>query len=127
MAINITFRHMDSTEALKQYVHTKLERVQKYLRAPLDAHVTLHQEKHLFCAEMNVQASGKSYKASHESEDLYKSIDYVIDKVEGQISRAHDAASRDKKGGAKAMEVGAFATDATMELAAPPPGEPTKV
>lgn len=111
MAINITFRHMDSTEALKDYVHTKLERVQKYLRAPLDAHVTMHQVKHQFCAEMQVTASGKSYKASHESEDLYKSLDYVIDKVEGQIARAHDAAARGKKGGPTASEVGAHATE----------------
>ena len=40
MGIAITFRHMASSDAVRDYVHEKLERVQKYLRQPLDAHVT---------------------------------------------------------------------------------------
>lgn len=114
MGIAITFRHMESTEALKQYVHDKLERVQKYLRAPLDAHVTLFQEKHLFVAEMSLQSGGRAYQARHDSDDMYKSIDLVVDKVEHQISKAHDAASRNKKGGTPASEVGANATSGPL-------------
>jgi putative sigma-54 modulation protein len=115
MGIAITFRHMDSTEALKSYVHDKLERVQKYLRAPLDAHVTLFQERHQFVAEMDVRATGRAYQARHDSDDLYKSIDFVIDKIEHQISKAHDAASRNKKGAEKAADVGARATSPGAE------------
>ena len=111
MGISITFRHMDSTESLKHYVHEKLERIQRYLRAPLDAHVTLFQEKHEFVAEMHIQAGGKGYQARHDSEDMYKSIDFVIDKVEHQIAKAHDTAARNKKGGQTAADVGAFATE----------------
>ena len=62
MGIAITFRHMDSTEALKTYVHEKLERVQKYLRAPLDAHVTLFQERHQFVAEMLIKAGYRNVR-----------------------------------------------------------------
>lgn len=102
---------MESTEAIKRYVHEKLERVQRYLRAPLDAHVTFFQERHDFVAEMHIQASGKSYQARHDSDDLYKSIDIVVDKIEHQIAKAHDAAARNKKGGPTAAEVGAFATE----------------
>jgi len=115
MAIAITFRHMDSTEALKTCVHEKLERIQRYLRAPLDAHVTLFQERHQFVAEMNVQASGKVYQARHDSDDMYKSIDFVVDKVEHQIAKAHDAAARHKKGAQNAAEVGARATNPAPE------------
>jgi putative sigma-54 modulation protein len=110
MAIAITFRHMDSTEALKNYVHEKLERIQRYVRAPLDAHVTLFQERHQFIAEMHVTASGKVYQAQHDSDDMYKSIDYVIDKIEHQIAKAHDTAARNKKGAQSAADVGARAT-----------------
>ncbi len=110
MGIAITFRHMDSTEALKSYVHDKLERVQKNLRAPLDAHVTLHQERHEFVAEMNIKAAGHVYQASQASDDMYKSIDFVVDKVDNQISKAHDAAARNKKGGPRAAEVVDVAT-----------------
>ena len=44
MNITITFRHMASSDALKDYVHDKFERVQKYLRQPADAHVTLYEK-----------------------------------------------------------------------------------
>jgi putative sigma-54 modulation protein len=111
MGISITFRHMDSSEAIKRYVHDKLERLQKYVRAPLGGHVTLFQERHQFVAEMNLQATGKVYQARHDSDDMYKSIDFVVDKVEHQIAKAHDAAARNKKGGVNAAEVGARATD----------------
>lgn len=107
MAIAITFRHMDSTEAIKNYVHEKLERIQRYLRAPLDAHVTVFQERHQFVAEVKIQAPGKTYQASDQTEDLYKSIDRVVDKLEHQISKAHDTAARNKKGGQTAADLAA--------------------
>ncbi len=98
MGIAITFRHMPSSDALKTYVHEKLERVQKYLRQPLDAHVTISTERHLHVAEVLVTSVGKQYQATHDSEDMYKSIDLVIDKIEHQISRHHDAVTRRAKG-----------------------------
>lgn len=105
MGVAITFRHMESTEALKTYVHDKLERIQRNVRAPLDAHVTLFQERHEFVAEMSIQASGRGHQARHGSDDMYKSIDFAIDKIEHQIAKAHDAAARGKKGGPRAAEV----------------------
>jgi len=105
MGIAITFRHMDSTEALKNRVHEKLERVQKYLRAPLDAHVTLFQERHEFVAELLIQAAGHTYQARHDSDDLYKSIEIAVDKVAHQIQKTHDTLARNKKGGPPAAEV----------------------
>lgn len=115
MTIAITFRHMESTDALKQYVHGKLERVQKYLRAPLEAHVTLFQERHQFVAEMSLQSGGRSYQARHDSDDMYKSIDLLVDKIEHQISKAHDAAARNKKGGPSAAEVAAISAPVSDE------------
>jgi putative sigma-54 modulation protein len=115
MGIAITFRHMDSTEALKGYVHDKLERAQKLLRAPLEAHVTLFPERHAFVAEMHIQASGRVYQAQHQSDDMYKSIDFVVDKVVHQISKAHDAAARNKKGAEKAADVAARSTSLAPE------------
>jgi putative sigma-54 modulation protein len=105
MGIAITFRHMASSDALKEYVHDKLERVQKYLRQPLDAHVTLAAERHQHVAEISFHSAGRQYQARHDSDDMYKSIDLMIDKVEHQISKHHDAVARGKKGaeGARAV------------------------
>ena len=119
MTIAITFRHLASSDAIKSYIHDKLERVQKYLRQPLDAHVTLFTERHQHVAEITLHSAGRQYQARHDSDDMYKSIDFVIDKIEAQISKHHDAVSRGKKGGESAR---AFAANAAANSV--PPGEP---
>lgn len=116
MGIAITFRHMASSDALKDYVHDKFERVQKYLRQPADAHVTLSSERHQHVSEVSLHAAGRQYQARHESDDMYKSIDLMIDKIEHQIAKHHDAQARNKKGGENAR---AFAANAAQ-----PPEEP---
>ena len=46
MQINVTFRHVDPTPALKAHAEEKLERmVKKHLRRPVDAHVILSVAK----------------------------------------------------------------------------------
>lgn len=105
MGIAITFRHLASSDAIKTYVHEKLERVQKYLRQPLDAHVTVFTEKHLHVAEISLNTAGRQYQARHESDDMYKSLDLMIDKVEHQIAKHHDAVARNKKGADAARAV----------------------
>ncbi|MFO0606575.1 MAG: ribosome-associated translation inhibitor RaiA [Polyangiales bacterium] len=107
MGIAITFRHMASSDALKDYVHDKFERVQKYLRQPADAHVTLSSERHQHVSEVSLHAAGRQYQARHESDDMYKSIDLMIDKIEHQIAKHHDAVSRNKKGAESARAVAA--------------------
>jgi putative sigma-54 modulation protein len=105
MAVAITFRHMDSSEALKSYAREKIERTQKYLRAPMDAQFTLSQERHEFVAEVHLSSGGRQYHARHDSDDMYKSIDLVTDKIQHQIAKAHDTAARNAKGATGAVSV----------------------
>lgn len=116
MGISITFRHLAASDFLKSYVNEKLEKVQKFLRQPLDAHVTLFTERHQHVAEVLLTAAGRQYQARHDSDDMYKSIDLMIDKVQHQISKHHDAQARGKKGGDNARSI-------ATEVATPEPGE----
>ncbi|MEZ4406511.1 MAG: ribosome-associated translation inhibitor RaiA [Polyangiales bacterium] len=115
MGIAITFRHVASSDALKTYVNDKLERVQKYLRQPLDAHVTLSTERHQHVAEVLITTAGRQYQARHDSDDMYKSIDLMLDKVEHQISKHHDAATRNKKGGPSAAQIAPTTAEALSD------------
>ena len=45
MQLSVTFRHMDSTDALKEYAKDKVERIRKYFPDPISAHVTLSTER----------------------------------------------------------------------------------
>jgi len=96
MNISITFRHMDSSDAIKDYSRTKIAKLQKFLRQPMRAKVTLSVEKRKHVAEMQISSGGEHLEAKESTADMYASIDKMIDKVERQI-REHKGANIAKK------------------------------
>ena len=84
MNIAITFRQMEATEAVKGYATEKVSKLQKFLRQPMKGKVTLSTTQHrLHSAEIDVHAGGDHFHAHETTEDMYASIDKVIDKLEG--------------------------------------------
>jgi len=106
MNIAITFRHLDASEPVKAYATEKIAKLQKFLRQPMRAKATLSLENKLQCAEVEVNSGSAHFVASEGSEDMYASLDRVIDKLERQISGAHSSEVSRKRGGDNA---GAFA------------------
>ena len=45
MQLAVTFRHMDATPALKDYAREKVERINKYFRNPIKAHVVFSTDR----------------------------------------------------------------------------------
>jgi putative sigma-54 modulation protein len=102
MNIAITFRQMEATDAMKGYATDKVARLQKFLRRPMKGQVTLSCKdggKH-HCAEVDIHAGAEHFHAHETSEDMYASIDKVVDKLERQITSAKTATS--KKGADRA-------------------------
>ena len=91
MRIAFTFRNLDSSEDVKNYASEKIGKLQKYLRAPLDAEITLSSERHLHCIDINLTADGEVYMGRDESEDIHASIDTVVDKIRKQVTRTKSA------------------------------------
>ena len=85
--INVTFRHVDPSQALKDYVVEKLGRLQKVIEKTIEANVTLSVEKYRHIAEVFLTGSGITIKAFESTEDLYSAIDLVCDKVERQLKK----------------------------------------
>lgn len=94
--ISVTFRHVDPSQALKDYVTEKLGKVQKVVEKSFDAHVTLSVEKYRHIAEVFLTARGITIKAFESTEDLYSAIDLVCDKVERQLKKYRE--KRKEKG-----------------------------
>lgn len=102
MNISITFRQMDATDAVKGYATDKVSKLQKFLRQPLHGQVTLSCQKTLHMAEVDLHSGGNHYHATQSSEDMYATIDLVIDKLERQIRDEHG--SHRKKGADRASD-----------------------
>jgi putative sigma-54 modulation protein len=95
--ISITFRHMDASEAIKSYAADKIGKLQKFLRQPMTAKVTLSIDRLKHIAETRISSGGSHLEAKESSADMYASIDRVIDKLERQIRGAKGAAQSKKR------------------------------
>ena len=88
MNITITGKELKATEAIKEYVEKKLERIERYFEGEeINASVKIRTEKSSQIAEMQVNVKGYSIRAVTETKDLYASIDKNIDILEGQIRK----------------------------------------
>ncbi len=103
MNIAVTFRHMNATEAVKGYATDKVARMQRFLRAPMKSQVTLSCQDRLHTVEVEIHSGRAHFHAHETSEDMYASIDKVIDKIERQILSAKESNGK-KKGGERASQ-----------------------
>jgi putative sigma-54 modulation protein len=96
MQVNITFRHLEPTEALKSHVRGRVEHVQRYIDRPTEAHAVLHVENLHHHAEITVKAGRFLLRGSAKSQDMYASIDQAADKIEKQLKK-HKEKIHDRK------------------------------
>lgn len=89
MQLSVTFRHMDSTEALQTYAKEKVERIRKYFPDPIKAHVVFICDRgyNHTCDVMITLHNGLVIKGIETTEDMYSSIDLVMAKIERQVRR----------------------------------------
>jgi putative sigma-54 modulation protein len=87
MQLNITFRHLEPTEALKSHVRGRVEHVQRYIDRPAEAHAVLHVENLHHHAEITMKAGRYLLRGTAKSQDMYASIDAAADKIERQLQK----------------------------------------
>ena len=87
MNIKITSKELIATEAIKDYIEKKSERLVKYFGEDFDVQATIKTEGKDQVAEMHVNTTNGVFRAVTGSKDLYASIDKNIDIVEGQIRK----------------------------------------
>lgn len=97
MQVAITFRHLDSSDAVKDHVEEKMAKLTRLLsKEPINVHVILSQEKFRYIAEVTVHAMNLSLACVEEASDLYAAIDQVSHKLEHQLRR-HKEKLTDRK------------------------------
>ena len=87
MQVEFTGHHVKITEALKNKMLEKLNRVAKHLDHIINAHVTFKMEKLEQIIEAKINVPGKPIFAQAASEDMYKTIDLLETKLIRQIEK----------------------------------------
>lgn len=89
MQLSITFRHMDASDAVKEYAKEKVEKIRKYFPDPIKGHVVFSSDRgYQNTADVQITLhNGLVIKAVEATEDMYSSIDLVMAKIERQVRR----------------------------------------
>ncbi len=88
MQVNVMGRHIEVTEALRQYATDKFNRLEKYLPKEVQVVITLSVVKKVHhIAEASIKSNGVLIQASEETEEMYSAIDLLIEKIERRVRR----------------------------------------
>ena len=85
MNLNITFRHMEHTPALDQMIREKSEKFSKWFGPGSNVQWTCWTEGINHCSEVQIHSGQQEYFAKAQADDLYKTFDLVIQKIQNQM------------------------------------------
>lgn len=118
VAVEITVRNLDLNDRLREYVTKKASKLDKYLDILEEAKVDLAYDKAARSsddrqvAQLTVRGKGVMLRAEERTDDIYASIDAVMEKMYRQVERYKGRHWRGRGDGRTAAEV-----------ASAPPGE----
>jgi ribosomal subunit interface protein len=87
VAVTVTFRHMEATDALRLYAEKKFAHLGRILKRPAQAHLILEVDKYRQCGEVTFKSGRIAATAAEENTDLYAVIDLLTDKVGRQLKK----------------------------------------
>ena len=92
MRFQFSFKHMDVSPALQNYAEDKVQvLVSKFVTKPIDAHIVFSVERHLHTATMELHGGdGFNLSVAHSCNDMYGSVDRMVDKLATQLKRKKD-------------------------------------
>ncbi|MBN1540888.1 ribosome-associated translation inhibitor RaiA [candidate division KSB1 bacterium] len=87
MRITFTARHFKTSDRLKEFAEERVRKLKKYYDGILDIEIILDYIRQQQVAELIAKVYGTRLAVVEKSEDMYKSIDLAVDKLERQLVR----------------------------------------
>ena len=87
MKTTIVARKMDLTPGLKEYIETKLEKLNKFFDDDSEAKITMSVEKNRQKIEATIYSRDTIYRVEQSTSDMYVTMDKIIDDMERQIRK----------------------------------------
>jgi putative sigma-54 modulation protein len=87
MQMNISGHHIEITDSLREYVESKIEKVERHFDLVTDISCILTVEKLRHKAEATVNVNGGTIYADATEEDMYVAIDSLADKLDRRVRK----------------------------------------
>ncbi len=111
MNINIKATNTELTNAMRDYITSKLDRIEKFTKeVPISGYVEIgkttnhHKQGDVFKAEFDLLLNGEHYFAQAETEDVYSAIDSAKEELIRKITHTKDKKHTLFKRGAKSIK-----------------------
>ena len=106
MNLTISGHHLEVTPALRSYVTSKLDRINRHFDQVVDVKVLLSVENQKEKekrqrAECRIGVKGNDLFAESSHEDLYAAVDELVDKLDRQIVKHKDKLQSHDRAAAK--------------------------
>jgi len=90
MHINITARRFTLNDDLRDYVEKEVGGLERFYEGMLKADVVLGWEKRTRVVEISINVNGAVLVSHDRSENMKKSVDSAVEKMERQIKKHKD-------------------------------------
>lgn len=87
MKLKISFKHLDHTPSLDTRIKEKSEKFEKYFQGSIDCQWFCYVQEGKHWAEVKVHGPKFDFVAKASADNMYKSLDLVVEKMERQIEK----------------------------------------
>ncbi|MCG3729475.1 ribosome hibernation promoting factor [Vibrio cincinnatiensis] len=87
MQINIQGHHIDLTDSMQDYVHSKFQKLERFFDHINTIHVILRVEKLRQIAEATLHVNQGEIHATADDDNMYAAIDGLVDKLTRQLNK----------------------------------------
>lgn len=87
MQIRVSGQGLDVSSTLRELMEKKLRRIKSHLDEMTNAHITFHVNKIRQVADANIKLPGGTINAQAESDDMYKTVDLLMNKIQTQLAK----------------------------------------
>lgn len=119
--IEINVKNMDLSDKLRDYVEKKVAKIDRYLdiidyaQVDLTNAQTARNAKDRQVAQLTIRGKGVVLRAEERTEDMFASVDLVLDKINRQIERYKGRHWRSRGDGKSASDVASYEPMAAEE------------
>jgi putative sigma-54 modulation protein len=122
MNMNFNFKNFEPSDHLREYAKGRFGKLAKYIPNPDNADIQVNLEVEKFRHRADVVLTGDNLRlsANEQSEDMYSTVDLLLDKIEAQVRRLRDKGKKNrKKGGAGDIDLNAMPEESDSKRPAP--------
>ncbi len=105
MNIAFAFKNFEPSDHLKKYARRRFEKLGRFLHKSENVEMTVNLSVDKFRHKAEVQFAGDNINLSavEQSEDMYATVDMILDKIEAQLKK-HMEKMKEKRRGGRADE-----------------------